>query len=97
MTNDQAPMPKGPPIEIYWSLGFGHWSLMCFATSQNLTFRPPMPYFLHKHRYWFMALIIVSVIAIFWFQMRDDVPAGGGAGNKANQMDQPSQRLPVGP
>jgi hypothetical protein len=56
-----------------------------------------MPYFLHKHRYWFMALIVLCVIGIFWFQMRNDVPAGGGAANNAHKLDQPSQRLPIGP
>jgi hypothetical protein len=31
-----------------------------------------MYHFLHKHRYWFLALILASVVALIYFQMRDD-------------------------
>ncbi len=31
-----------------------------------------MNHFLHKHRYWFLALILISVVALVYFQMRDD-------------------------
>ncbi len=37
-----------------------------------------MYHFLHKHRHWFFALIVISVGLLIYFQMRDDggVPVG---------------------
>ncbi|HEY2826599.1 MAG TPA: hypothetical protein VGJ04_03280 [Pirellulales bacterium] len=36
-----------------------------------------MYHFLHRHRYWFLAMVIIAVVAIFYFQMRGD-PGGPG-------------------
>jgi hypothetical protein len=47
-----------------------------------------MYHFFHKHRYWLIALVVISVIAIFYFQMRGD-PGGPGLPLQ--------QQPPVGP
>lgn len=31
-----------------------------------------MYHFLHKHRYWFLALATLAIIAIIFFQLQDD-------------------------
>jgi hypothetical protein len=41
-----------------------------------------MYHFLHRHRYWFLALVIVAVAGIFYFQLRGDP---GGPGRPVNQ------------
>jgi hypothetical protein len=55
-----------------------------------------MYHFLHKHRYWFAALVLISVVAIFYFQMRDDGGLPPGAGNSNQPLTAPSERLPIG-
>jgi hypothetical protein len=41
-----------------------------------------MYYFLHKHRYWFLALAVIAAIGILYFQFRGDP---GGPGARVNQ------------
>ncbi|HEY2882316.1 MAG TPA: hypothetical protein VGJ15_07785 [Pirellulales bacterium] len=33
-----------------------------------------MYYFLHRHRYWLLALVLISVVALAVLQMRGDNP-----------------------
>ena len=50
-----------------------------------------MYHFLHKHRHWLLALIVVSVVAIVYFQLRDD------GGVPVRPVNQPNQPEPVSP
>jgi len=52
-----------------------------------------MNHFLRKHRYWLLALVVASVVAIAYFQLRDDGGLPAGPANPA----QPTERLPIGP
>ena len=37
-----------------------------------------MYHFLHRHRYWFVALIVLTVVALAYFQFLDDGALGPG-------------------
>jgi hypothetical protein len=55
-----------------------------------------MYHFLHKHRYWFAALVVIAAVAIFFFQIRDDGGLPAGADNSKQPLTAPSERLPIG-
>jgi hypothetical protein len=55
-----------------------------------------MNHFIHKHRYWFVAAVLISVVAIFVFQMFDDGGTAPGPVNQGDPLTQPSERLPIG-
>jgi hypothetical protein len=50
-----------------------------------------MYHFLHKHRHWFLALIVIAVILIAYFQLRDD------GGMPVGPVNQPNPQQPVAP
>ncbi len=53
-----------------------------------------MYYFLHKHRYWLTALVLISVVAIFYFQMKDDGGTVPNAVNPGINVGQPDVPVP---
>jgi hypothetical protein len=56
-----------------------------------------MNHFIHKHRYWFVAAVLIAVVAIFVFQIFDDGGTAPGPVNNPNtNLEQPSERLPIG-
>ncbi len=60
------------------------------------TFHLLMNHFLHKHRYWFLALILASVVALIYFQMRDDggtVPPPPVPTSRTARCRRPPRRL----
>lgn len=50
-----------------------------------------MNHFLHKHRYWFLTLILLTVAALVYFQFRDD---GGTVPNLPVQSSPGQQAAP---
>jgi hypothetical protein len=55
-----------------------------------------MYHFLHKHKIWFAAFAILAAVAIFVFQIRDDGGLPAGADNTKQNLETPSERLPIG-
>ncbi|HTQ38968.1 MAG TPA: hypothetical protein VMJ32_08065 [Pirellulales bacterium] len=48
-----------------------------------------MYHFLHKHRHWFFALVVLAVAALVWFQLKGD-PGGPIPNVPANRPTQPA-------
>jgi len=53
-----------------------------------------MYHFMHKHRYWFAALVVLAAVAIFVFQRNGDNSAPQG--DNPRPLTAPNESLPIG-